>query len=171
MRWRSIISSFTVFVLIFSLGIQQAFAAPLTSVSDTLSDDLINNTSDHTIQFTFPTGRYITDDVFYIDFDANFTMAGAWATSDFSTINEDGTEGGFNSWNVFEVDTVDPSGACFMYTDGDVAVVYDNDANRLKFKFCNDGSSVAPQTNAVITFTIYGTGGNGTLTNPSSAGV
>lgn len=146
-------------------------ADSFTSASDTMSRLEISTTANHTIRMTLPTsymfnGSATTSDAIVYNFPDSFTASasGTFATSDF-TFN-DGT-----ARTVTTVATPGTNGFDVSCADGvnNVGVVVDTAAAAFKVKAC--GASYTSSTGtSTVTFQIFGTTANGTLTNPSSAG-
>lgn len=146
-------------------------AGSFASASDTMTRLKISTTSDHTVRMTLPTsytfsGSATTSDAIVYNFPDTFTASasGTFTTSDFAF--NDGT-----ARTVTTVATPGTNGFDVACADGanNVGVVVDTAAAAFKVKAC--GSSYTSSTGtSTITFQIFGTAANGTLTNPSSAG-
>ncbi len=143
---------------IFGLQPAPVNAASLTTVKDTLTRIEQAQTADHTITFTLPGGAssFVAGDKMSIDFPANFVTSTGWATSDF-TFN-DGT-----SRTITTVGT-NSTPTCTAGTNN-VSVEITTASDLFVITAC---STFTANSSANITFTIQGTGANGTLTNPSS---
>lgn len=145
-------------------------AASFTSQSDTMTRLKISTTADHTVRMTLPasytfSGSATTSDAIVYNFADAFTSSasGTWTTADFA----------FNDGTARTITTVATPGTngfdvnCANGADN-VGVVVDTAAAAFKVKAC--GSSYTSSTGtSTVTFQIFGTAANGTLTNPSSA--
>ena len=153
------------------LPVAPVHAASFSSSSDTMTRLKISTTSDHTVRMTLPVsytfdGSSTTSDAIVFNFPDTFTTSasGTFVTGDFSF--NDGT-----ARTVTTVATPGTNGFDVSCADGanNVGVVVDTDASAFKVKAC--GASYTSSTaTSTITFRIFGTAANGTLTNPSSAG-
>lgn len=79
-RGISIFVMISMFVSIFSFA-GSAFAAALTSISDTMSSSKINATSTHALRFTTPTGASDNTDTIIIQYPADFDFSGKTTTT------------------------------------------------------------------------------------------
>lgn len=85
-RALSLLSTVTVLSMVLGavLGVQQAFAASLTNISDTLTTEVASTAADHTILFTTPTGVANAETItltFQSDFDVSAVVAADVAIS------------------------------------------------------------------------------------------
>lgn len=163
-----IIARLTAFATIMSsvMTFSPAHAATFTSSKDTMTRQAISTTSNHTIQFTLPTGvdldRTGNVDTLRATFPAGFTLGGTWVTGDFT----------FNDGTARTVSAVSQGAGTIDCTPGgganDVCVAVDT-TNRI-FTVEVGAAYTASATAATIIFGILGTAGDGTLTNPGTAG-
>ena len=101
-------------VVLYSLPFQTAFAAPVTSASNTMSNLTVSATSTHAIRFISPTGAADLTDTIVITFPANFDFTGK-AISGLSFTH--GASTGLESTEVFAaVPTASSWGAVFSGT-------------------------------------------------------
>lgn len=143
---------------------QLANALAITSSKDTATRLQISTTADHTIVFTLPGGidldRAGTVDTLQVDFPASFTLGGTWATGDF-TFNDGGAAViSAVSQGAGTIDCTPTGGA------DDVCVAIDTTNNIFTIEV--GAAYTASAAGATITFTIDGTTGDGTLTNPAA---
>lgn len=150
------------------MTVAPARAASLTSSKDTLSRIAISTTANHTVVFTLPTGVTLdasgTVDTLRVDFPhtSAFTQSGTWVAGDFTF--SDGTAAVIS--NVTQgAGTIDctPTGGA-----DDVCVAIDTTGHVFTVEV--GAAYTASAAAATITFTIAGTAGDGTLTNPGTAG-
>lgn len=139
-------------------------AATITSAKDTLTRIKAAVTADHVVVFSLPTGvNFDSGDRLLVDFPSGFSLGGSWTTADF-TFN-DGTS---RTVNAVE-STASPNGVVTGCSDGANNVGVEIDTTNIIFNVIPCGGSFVASSNAAtITFTILGTAGNGTLTNPST---
>jgi hypothetical protein len=152
-------------VLITSFGPHLvADAASFTSSKDTSTRLKISALADHTVVFTLPTAIDFDStgniDTIHIDFPSTFATSGTWLASEF-TLN-DGTAR----------TSVTPSQGAGTI-DCTVAAGVNNfcvaiDTTNFIFTIKPSSTWTASATAATVTFTIAGSTGNGTLTNPAS---
>ncbi len=160
-----IVSAVTmVALLLVTVAPNLAIASSFTGAKDTATRLALSTTADHVITFTMPTS--ITFDIstnpdgFQVDFPASFTMGGTWATSDFAFTDSNGSH---------TIETVAQGGGtitCTSTTAQNVCVAVDTTAKIFTIK--PSTTYTASSAASAITFTILGTAGGGTLTNPSS---
>lgn len=153
------------------LPVAPVHAGSFTSASDTMTRLKVSTTSDHTVRMTLPPsysfdGSATTSDAIVFNFPDSFTASasGTFVAGDFAF--NDGT-----ARTVVAVATIGENGFDINCANGsnNVGVVVDTAAAAFKVKAC--GSSYTSSTStSTITFQIFGTAANGTLTNPSSAG-
>jgi hypothetical protein len=144
-------------------------AATYQNAKDTMTRLKVSTTADHKVVFQLPAGVTFdasgTLDYLRVDFPhtSAFTQSGTWATSDF-TFN-DGTARTINAvaQGAGVIDVTCTNGA------NNVGVAIDTTNHIFTIKPCGS-SYTASGAGATITFEIFGTSPNGTLTNPSSAG-
>ena len=159
------VSSVTIVALLAVMVTPQlANAAAFTASKDTATRLEISALSDHTVVFTLPTGidfdSTTQTDILRVDFPSTFATSGTWLASEF-TLN-DGTAR----------TSVTPSQGAGII-DCTVAAGVNNfcvsiDTTAFIFSIKPSATWTASATAATVTFTIAGSTGNGTLTNPSS---
>lgn len=163
-KYNSVISIFAIIAMIaMNLGlISNVEAAYITSMKDTHSTIKAATTADHTITFTLASGNtFATGEYINVDFDAGYLIGSTFVAGDF-TFN-DGT-----LRTIIDVDqgagttTVD---ACTGAVNN-VGVAVDTTAKAFRVIACP--SYTASGATASVTFTIAGTAGDGTLTNPAA---
>ena len=145
-------------------------AAAFTSTFDTMSRLKVSTASDHVIRTTLPlsfnfSGSSTTSDMLMYDFPSGFSISasGTWAVADFAF--NDGTARAINA--VSQGNGVEDV-ACVSGANN-VGIAVDTAAKAFRVKAC--GAAYASSTGtSTVTFSVFGTSGNGTLTNPSSAG-
>lgn len=149
------------------LYVPGAKASAITSNKDTLTTENTSATADHTVVFTLPAGVDFDSttqiDILRVDFPTTsaFTTGGTWTTADFS----------FNDGTARTINAATPGAGTIDCT---VAAGVNNvciaiDTTNLIFTIKPSSTYTASATGATATFTILGTAGNGTLTNPSGA--
>lgn len=151
-------------VIVTAFGPSLVNAASFTASKDTATRLKLSTTADHVIVFTLPTGvdfdRATQTDGFQVDFPATFTLGGTWAAGDFS----------FNDGTARTISAVAQGAGTIDCTPtggtNDICVAVDTTNNI--FTIEAGASMTASGTAATVTFTILGTAGNGTLTNPAS---
>ena len=162
---KNFVTSFASFLTILSIvlgasvvHVQLAFAAALTTLSDTQSSVKVNTLSDHTIQFVTPTGVSAGQNI-------TITFPSGYATGTFALLNFD-----------FATST---SASCTGFADAPLAnspsgLTWGVAASSTRGVTFTSGTAVIP-ANRCIQIQIGGnatTGGNGTttITNPVSPG-
>ncbi|MSR71547.1 MAG: hypothetical protein EXS50_02695 [Candidatus Taylorbacteria bacterium] len=74
-------------MLIFTSGVQVAYAASITSASDTLSTSKVSTLANHDIQFTSPTG-VASGQTILITFPSDFSIAGSMDFTDIDVLDD-----------------------------------------------------------------------------------
>lgn len=143
----------------FQFSIHPAKADALTSMSDTLTRLKISELADHEVKWTLPGGKFSAGDKAMVYFGGGTFVADTnWTTSDFAF--NDGTARTIVAVGV-DVDPVCTGGV------DDVTVRVDTTKSQFDVLACPGYTASAP--GASVTFNIYGTSPNGTLTNPAAA--
>jgi len=159
-----VVSAISILSLVSLLAPQLSIAAALTSSKDTSTRLQISTTANHTITTTMPTAITFdvsgTQDGFQFDFPATFTLGGTWATGDFTFTDSNGAH------TVEAVAQGAGTITCTSTTAENVCVAVDTTNNIFTVK--PSTSYTASSAASAVTFTIQGTTGDGTLTNPSS---
>ncbi|RPI72463.1 MAG: hypothetical protein EHM45_22200 [Desulfobacteraceae bacterium] len=156
---KTTLASLVLAIFLFQIGIVPARADGLTGMKDTLTRLKISELADHEIKWTLPGGKFAAGDKAMVYFGgATFVADSGWTTADFTF--DDGT---LRTVVAVGVD-VDP--VCTGGVD-DVAIRVDTTKSQFDIWACPGYTASAG--GASVTFTIDGTGPNGTLTNPAVA--
>ncbi len=161
--------TFSRIVLMFMLSIgflvpTLSSAATLSTATDTMTNEKVSATSDHTFTWTSVSAYAAADTVTVTSSTAtNFTSAGSWATTDFQLT----MSGGTNGTSATNPVAVASSGPSCTSGAGHYTVTYTNSTSpSFVITLCTSFGSTA--TTSAVTFKVKGATGTGTLTNKST---
>jgi len=140
-------------------------ALDITPAQDLMSNQMIGGFSTHRISFNFSGGNtFSSGDIVAVDFPAEFTLSGTWATGDFQFVDSIGRD-------ILIINQGAGASTVTCAQDGNnVGIAVDTAANIFRVIPCSGGGWSPSGAGAPVSFTINGANPGGQLINPATAG-